>query len=111
MPGPFTHIYTARRVADLLRNEDALTEEFIRSMDGKLGDGQTLIPELVKEFGKKKCADAMDAWPKFTAVGAIGPDLFFWLMDFHNPDVPGDEIMLAFSLLYYLDDQGFFDDF
>lgn len=53
----------------------------------------------------------MDGWPKFAAVGAIGPDLFFWLMDFHDPRFPGDEVMLAFSLLYYLDDKGFFDDF
>jgi len=111
MPGPFTHIYAARRVADLLRSPD-LTENFVRRSDGDFfDDDQKLLPELIKLLGKKRCSRAMDAWPKFTAVGAIGPDLFFWLMDFHQPAVPGDEIMLAFSLLYYLDDRGFFDDF
>jgi len=52
----------------------------------------------------------MQDWEKFTAVGAIGPDLFFWLQDYNNPDIKCDEIMLAMSLLYYMDDQGFLED-
>ncbi|KAF5701956.1 hypothetical protein FMUND_13675 [Fusarium mundagurra] len=110
MPGPFGHIYTARRVADFLRSSD-VKSNFTRENDDIFNDDrQQLLPEIVKELGKQKCINAMDAWPKFTALGAIGPDLFFWLMDFHDPKIPGDDIMLAFSLLYYLDDKGFFDD-
>ncbi|KAH8742865.1 hypothetical protein F5882DRAFT_501242 [Hyaloscypha sp. PMI_1271] len=77
MPGPFTHIYTARRVADFLKSEQ-VTEDFIRNEDGNLVDEQKLIPELLKLVGRKECAAAMENWPKFTAVGAIGPE-FIWL--------------------------------
>ena len=40
MPGPFTHIYTARRVADLL--SDGITPDFIRPRDDGLGEDQVL---------------------------------------------------------------------
>ena len=52
----------------------------------------------------------MTNWPEFTAVGAIGPARFFWMQDYNNKAIPCDEIMLAMSLLYYLDDQGRLDD-
>ena len=109
MPGPFTHIYTARRVADFLKSAQA-NDDFVRKEDGELGDDQQLVKDLVAQLGREKCADMMNKWPKFTAVGAIGPDLFFFLQDYHNPGIPGDEIMLAMSLLYWLDDRGVFDD-
>ena len=109
MPGPFTHIYTARRVADFLKSNEA-TDDFTRRGDGNLLDDQKLVKELVDQLGRQKCADLMNKWPKFTSVGAIGPDLFFFLQDYHNPGIPGDEIMLALSLLYWLDDRGVFDD-
>lgn len=108
MPGPFTHIYTARRVADFLRSD--VTDEFIRPSDGQLRDEQKLLPELVAALGRKKCAEVMDTWEKFTAVGAIGPDLFFFLQDYNKPWIPCDEIMLAMNLLYYLDDNGYLED-
>src|SRR4051794_9886978 len=108
MPGPFTHIYTARRVADLLSG--GVSDAFVRPGDGELGAGQTLDPDLIAQLGPARCAGAMNAWPKFTALGAIGPDLFFFLQDYKQPYVPCDEIMLAMSVLYYLDDQGRLDD-
>src|SRR5664279_755934 len=108
MPGPFTHIYTARRVADLL--SDGITSDFIRPNDDGLGRDQVLDADLVAEFGPARCADAMNAWPKFTALGAVGPDLFFFMQDYKQLNVPSDEIMLAMSLLNYLDDQGRLDD-
>src|SRR5450759_2778792 len=108
MPGPFTHIYTARRVADLLT--DGVTDAFVRLQDGDLGPGQVLDPELVADLGPARCAEVMNNWPKFTALGAVGPDLFFFLQDYKQPFVPCDEVMLAMSLLYYLDDQGRLDD-
>src|SRR5436309_10288672 len=109
MPGPFTHIYTARRVADFLMSPE-VTDDFIRRKDGGLLEEQQLVPDLLAQLGRKQCADAMNKWPKFTAVGAIGPDLFFWLQDYNNIAIPCDEIMLAMSLLYYLDDQGRLDN-
>jgi hypothetical protein len=109
MPGPFTHIYTARRVADFLKSPE-VTKEFIRAEDGQLLDEQKLAPDLLAQLGRERCAAAMTTWEKFTAVGAIGPDLFFWLQDYNRPEIPCDEIMLAMSLLYYLDDTGFLKD-
>ncbi|MCJ1243056.1 hypothetical protein MMC30_000252 [Trapelia coarctata] len=109
MPGPFTHIYTARRIADFLKSS-AVTDEFIRPSDGKLLKDQQLVPELLAQLGRQKCADAMNKWEKFTAVGAIGPDLFFWLQDYNDNRIPCDEIMLAMNLLYYLDDQKLLDN-
>src|SRR5450432_559408 len=108
MPGPFTHIYTARRVADLLA--ERVGPGFVRPEDGELEEDQALDPDLVAELGPARCAEIMNAWPKFTALGAIGPDLFFFLQDYKQPYVPCDEIMLAMSLLYYLDDQGRLED-
>jgi hypothetical protein len=107
MPGPFTHIYTARRVAEFLQAH--VNEEFVRAQDGPLLEGQTLVPDGLM-LDPKRCADAMNAWPKFTALGAIGPDIFFFMQDYANPAIPCDELMLAMSLLYYLDDQGRLDD-
>lgn len=108
MPGPFTHIYTARRVADFLKT--GVTNEFIRDADGRLLPEQQLLPALLAQMDPTKCATAMNDWPKFTATGAIGPDLFFWLQDYNQSAIPCDELMLAMSLLYWADDQGFFDD-
>ncbi len=109
MPGPFTHIYTARRVAEALASEST-TDDFIRTRDEALLRIQRLDPDLVGRLDRNRCAAAMANWPKFAAVGAIGPDLFFWMQDYNNKAIPCDEIMLAMSLLYYLDDQGRLDD-
>lgn len=109
VPGPFTHIYTARRVSDFLTNSDSdavtVTTDFIRPTDDALTAIQSLAPELLAELGPQACGEKMQAWPKFTALGANGPDLFFFLQDYNDSAIPCDEIMLAMSLLYYLDDQ------
>ena len=110
MPGPFTHIYTARRVSEMMANKEAFTDEFVRGMDGPLLDLQQLDPQLLAGLTPADCADKMTAWPKFAALGANGPDLFFFLQDYNNIAIPCDEIMLAMSLMYYLDDQGRLDD-
>jgi hypothetical protein len=110
MPGPFTHIYTARRVADFL-GSDAVAPDFTRRADDPLAGVQKLLPGLVEELGAQACAEKMNAWPKFTALGANGPDLFFFLQDYNNIAIPCDEIMLAMSLLYWLDDQGRVDEY
>ncbi len=94
MPGHFTHIYTARRVSDLL-----LTGQFTDWPD--LGDGGPAVGHLDPVF----CGQVMRDWEKFTAVGAIGPDLFFFSQDWSN-DILGprsDLIMLALSTYYFFD--------
>jgi Zinc dependent phospholipase C len=108
VPGPFTHIYTARRVADFLGSD--ATEGFVRASDGPLLPAQTLDGDLLASLGPERCAQAMNDWPKFTALGALGPDLFFFMQDYKQPFVPCDELMLAMSIMYYLDDQGRLDD-
>jgi hypothetical protein len=94
MPGHFTHIYTARRVADLLAGGT-----FTDWPD--LGDGG----DAVAPYDPVTCGCLMRKWEKFTAIGAIGPDLFFFSQDWSN-DVLGprsDDIMLALSTFYFLD--------
>ena len=47
----------------------------------------------------------MQKWEKFTAAGAIGPDIFFFSEDWSN-DVLGprsDDIMLALAVYYFFD--------
>lgn len=94
MPGPFTHIYTARRVAELLAS-------------GQFTDGPDIGPgnEAVQHFDPVHCGQLMQKWEKFTAVGAIGPDLFFFSEDWSN-DILGprsDDIMLALAVYFYFD--------
>jgi hypothetical protein len=94
MPGHFTHIYTARRVADLLASG-----EFTDWPD--LGEGGG----AVAHYDPQTCGQLMRKWEKFTAIGAIGPDLFFFSQDWSN-DVLGpisDDIMLALAVYYYFD--------
>lgn len=113
MPGPFTHIYAQRQVAEFLATAAAdggSTGDFIRARDGKLRGEQALDPGRLAGLGPADCGGLMQAWPKFAALGAIGPDLFFFLQDYAQPAVPCDELMLAMSLLYWLDDQGRLDD-
>ena len=94
MPGHFTHIYTARRVAELLASG-----EFEDWPD--LGGGG----DAVTAYDPRYCGELMQKWPKFTSVGAIGPDLFFFSQDWSN-DILGprsDEIMLAMAVYYFFD--------
>src|SRR6266550_3044224 len=107
MPGPFTHIYAQRRVADLLAG--GLTANFVRPSDGELLASQHF--DLAgPALDPGSLGQAMADWPKFAALGAIGPDIFFFLQDYADPRIPCDEIMLGLSLMYYLDDQGRLDD-
>jgi hypothetical protein len=94
MPGHFTHIYTARRVADLLADGDFTDWPEI----GQGGDA-------VQAYSPRECGSWMRTWEKFTAVGAIGPDIFFFSQDWSN-DVLGprsDDVMLALAVYYFFD--------
>jgi len=102
MPGPFTHIYAARRVADFLAPDDGRpgSTNFVRPSDGPLDpEQQMLAANHAFEYGTY-----MKRWPKYTSLGAIGPDLFFFSQDYHQTGIPSDEIMLALRTLYLVDD-------
>ena len=107
MPGPFSHIYAQRLLADLISKapgEGGVNGSFVREVDGSLF--HPLDPEMLGGLSPSVAAQVMQDWPKFAALGAIGPDLFFFLEDYAQPQIPSDELMLALSLLYGLDDQG-----
>jgi hypothetical protein len=92
MPGHFTHIYTARRVADLLSS-------------GEMSDWPGVGNDLIAKYSPEFCGQVMIDWETFTAIGAIGPDLFFFSQDWSN-DILGprsDLIMLALATYYYFD--------
>ena len=111
MPGPFTHIYTERRLADFLTQDataGGVNASFVRDVDGNLISG--LDPGMLHGLTPAEAARLMQDWPKFAALGAIGPDFFFFLQDYANPAIPCDEIMFALSLLYWLDDEGRIDE-
>ena len=76
MPGPFTHIYTTRGAPDLLRGD--IIEGIVRLAGDDLAEDQTLAPELAAESGSARWAEIMRNWPTYTALGAVGPDLFFY---------------------------------
>jgi hypothetical protein len=94
MPGHFTHLYTARRVADLLA-------------DGEFSDWPDIGQggDAVQGYSPQYCGELMRKWPKYTSVGAIGPDLFFFSMDWNNEALGpiSDDIMLALAIIYYYD--------
>jgi hypothetical protein len=91
MPGHFTHIYTARRVADYL-----LTGHFPEWPEA----GSPLL-----KYDPVTCGTIMQKWEKFTAIGAIGPDLFYFSQDYNGlPLGPAsDELMLALATYYFFD--------
>jgi len=83
--------------------------DFVRPDDGPLLSDQNLAPDGGM-LDAETLARAMHDWPKFAALGAIGPDIFFFLQDYADPRIPCDEIMFGMSVLYFLDDQGRLDD-
>jgi hypothetical protein len=91
MPGHFTHIYTARRVSDYLRT-------------GQFPDWPQAGSAVFK-FDPVKCGTVMRDWEKFTAIGAIGPDLFYFSQDYNGiPLGPAsDELMLSLATYYFFD--------
>ncbi len=95
MPGHFTHIYTARRVADLLASGEF--DDWPEELAGVRG----AFPYYKPQF----CGEVMREWEKFTAIGAIGPDLFYFSQDYNtNPVGPqSDELMLALATYYFYD--------
>jgi hypothetical protein len=91
MPGHFTHIYTARRVADHL-------------LTGQFPDWPQAAGAL-QGRDPATCGRIMQKWEKFTAIGAIGPDLFYFCQDWNNAILGpvSDELMLAIATYYFID--------
>jgi hypothetical protein len=92
MPGHFTHIYTARRVSDNL-------------LSGQVVDWPPAVADALKNHSAHECGQVMRDWEKFTAIGAIGPDLFYFLQDYNTATLGplSDELMLAFATYYFYD--------
>src|SRR5512135_2496710 len=95
MPAHFTHIYTARRVADYL-------------LTGQFPDWPSEASGL-RKYTPETCGKLMQKWVKFTAIGAIGPDLFYFSQDY-NSAIPGtkvpppsDKLMLLLATYYFFD--------
>src|ERR1700733_11160385 len=90
MPGHFTHIYAARRVADELINRRTPA---------------CWPPNALKGRDPKSLGQIMIDCEKFTALGAIGPDLFYFCQDWNHEPLASnsDRIMLALSTYYFVD--------
>ena len=98
MPGHFTHIYTARRVADLLADPQT------RTFDVAGG----LLEQVAGGLSPQDCGRLMQDWERFTALGAVGPDLFFFCQDYSSGPLAAapfqdDVLMLAMATYYWTD--------
>jgi hypothetical protein len=92
MPGHFTHIFTARRVADYLVTA------------GHFPDWPAQGSAILKH-DPVTCGTIMRKWEKFTAIGAIGPDLFYFSQDYNGSTLGplSDELMLTLATYYFFD--------
>lgn len=98
MPGHFTHMYTARRVADLLADPHTTSFDQAGTALGAVADGRS----------PAECARIMREWERFTAIGAVGPDLFFFCQDYSSGPLAvapyqDDLLMLAMATWYWVD--------
>jgi hypothetical protein len=91
MPGPYIHISTMRHVAALL------AEKQYHPLESKLINPQTGGADT-KELGK-----IMQQHPNFASLGAIGPDLFFFLPDFRDITIAGKRLSTSSILTHILD--------
>ena len=98
MPGHFTHIYTARRVADLLSDPHTASFDAAGGLLETVADGLT----------PQQCGQLMKDWERFAAVGAVGPDLFFFCQDYSSGPLAAapfqdDVLMLAMAAYFWTD--------
>lgn len=101
MPGHFTHIYTARRVADWLAGQEVFNPS-------DQGDSVFPLAGSLSGIDPAEAARVMKEWPRFTATGAIGPDLFFFCQDYGSGPLAkspyeDDALMLAMAIAYWVD--------
>ncbi len=101
MPGHFTHIYTARQVMHWLARQEIFNPD-------DHGDGLTPLTGELSGISPGEAARVMAEWPRFTATGAIGPDLFFFCQDYGSGSLAAtpfedDALMLAMAIAYWVD--------
>jgi hypothetical protein len=105
MPGHFTHIYTARRVADLLVDPDTTSFDIVGTPLHSIADGHTPL----------ECGRIMQTWERFTALGAVGPDLFFFCQDYSSGPLAAtefqDDVLMLAMAAYYWGDAAKQDDY
>src|SRR5262249_3365347 len=102
MPGHFTHIYTARRVADWLATQESFNPDDVGT------EGSGVLRGGLDGLDPARAAKVMADWPKFVNIGAIGPDLFFFCQDYSSGPLAGapfedDILMLAMRIWYWVD--------
>jgi len=106
MPGHFTHIYTQRRVAAWLAEQNSFNP------DDVFERGEPRPQPLLGGFlgiDPRRASEVMTAWPTFATVGAIGPDLFFFCQDYSSGPLAefqfqDDLLMLAMRVIYWIDE-------
>ena len=121
MPGHFTHIYMARQVADWLSGHACFNPDDSSGASDSQGQGPASgsgsgigIGPLLGGLGgldPGRAGEVMSRWPKFTGLGAVGPDLFFYCQDYSNGGftehpLPDDLLMLAMGVVYAVRDGG-----
>jgi hypothetical protein len=89
MPGPFIHISSMKHTATMLAGmKDSYTPATSRT--GKID------PAWTGKHSTIELGNMMLAAPNFASLGAIGPDLFFFLPDFRNKDkIPISSILVT----------------
>jgi hypothetical protein len=103
MPGHFTHIYTQRQVAAWLADQASFNpdDEIDERNASRLTGGFLGIDPA-------RASKVMTDWPTYAAVGAIGPDLFFFCQDYSSGPLAefpfqDDLLMLAMRVAYWVD--------
>ena len=92
MPGPYIHIAVSDRIRARLRDIEGWSAS--PSMDS--------LPVLGGP-SPKEIADFAQRHPNYFALGAIGPDLFFFLPDFRAACIAGKRLPIANSLIGILE--------
>lgn len=91
MPGPYIHISSMRHAATQL------------AQNGYQAAGSTWINPAWTGPDLNTIGQIMQSHPNFAALGAIGPDLFFFLPDFRNAKVGCTSINISSILITVLD--------
>src|SRR5262249_39388214 len=72
MPGPYIHVSSMRHTANRLAADGYSPRQSMRINPAWTGEDPVELGKLMQQY------------PNFAALGAIGPDLFFFLPDFRD---------------------------
>src|SRR5262245_2813292 len=90
MPGPYIHISTAKATAAALAKERFAPVKSVR-----------INPDWTGE-DTQQAGILMNQYPNYLSMGAIGPDLFFFLPDFRDQTINGKRIHVSSVLVKVL---------